>query len=385
MHIEQDSMSAGFRGMRLLALALVAATTTGCTINSGLRNQIDRGDVPPIPGLEVVQVTAEVLVGNAQSAPVAREIPEGLRPLGSEGDSYTYRVGVGDVLRVVVWEHPELNNPSGQSQGDAASAGRLVEADGTLYFPYIGNVKAAGLTSGELRAQIAQKLGKFIRDPQIDVRVTEFRSQRVYVTGEVAAPNAVYLTDTVHGVLDAITSAGGFTTLSNRYLVRLTRDGVTTELPIGELRRGDIRANVRLQAGDLINVPDVSEDKVFLLGEFAAQKTLIRQRAEMSLAEALTQGGGLDKAGANPRAVFVFRRNPEPAPSVAGTRANPLPKVYLLDMTRAESLLLAERFPLESRDVVYVAATDFSKYNRLLNQLLPTVSAYFQLDRLIND
>lgn len=377
---------------RASALAFLALAVSGCTINSGLRNEIDRGNVP-VPGLEVVFVTPEVIL--AQDTPrSAPSVPATLRALGAEDETYNYRIGVGDVLRIVIWEHPELNNPSGQAQGDSASSGRLVEADGTLYFPYIGSVQAAGLTPGELRTQVAQKLSKFIRDPQVDVRVAEFRSQRVYVTGEVGKPSTIYLTDTMHGVFDAVAVAGGFIATSNRYRVQLTRDGITTELPIGDVNSGDGSANVRLKAGDLINVPDISNDKIFLLGEFTAQKTLIRQRSDMSLAEALTQGGGLDKLGANPGAIFVFRRSQSTVPArpplaiageVQATTASLMPKVFLLDMRRAESLLLAERFALEPRDVVYVAATDFSKYNRLLAQLLPTVSAYFQLDRLIND
>lgn len=373
---------------RSLGLLVTLASLVSCTVIPGMRNEIDRGDVP-IPGLEVIQVTPEVVLAEALAEAKAPR-PETLPPAADSADPYIYRLGPGDVVRVVVWEHPELNNPSGQAQGDAASSGRLIEPDGTMFFPYVGAVKAAGLSPAELRQQIAKPLSKFIRDPQVDVRVTDFRSQRVYVTGEVTQPGPVFLSDTPMGTLDAIASKGGFTELSNRHRAVLTRNGVATQLHVGDQNRADERVNVRLQAGDVIHIPDMSNDKIFLLGEFASQKTIVMGRSDISLAEALTQGGGLDKLGGNAAAIFIFRRREPPPPSASGEAATQpglewLPKVYALDLTRAESLLLAERFPLQSRDVVYISATDFSKYNRVLGQLLPTVSAVFQLDRLINN
>ncbi len=381
----------------LLPLATLATvlSLSACSILPGMRNQIDSADAndKPIPGLEVVPLTAEVLFAEALKSAAATRAA-GLQTVPESSDPYVYRIGTGDVIRVVIWEHPELNNPSGQAQGDSASSGRIIEPDGTMFFPYIGTIKAAGLTTSELRQKIAGPLAKFIREPQIDIRVTEFRSQRIYVTGEVNQPGPLFLTDTPVGALDVIASKGGFTELSNRNRVQLTRDGVVTQLYFGDLERGDARANVRLKAGDLLNVPDISNDKIFLLGEFNTQKTIVRGRSEISLAEALTQGGGLDKIGANAAAIFIFRRRELPAAPTPDTdtgeqkdplAAQLLPKVFALDLTRAESLLLAERFPLQARDVVYVSATDFSKYNRVLGQLLPTVSTYFQLDRLINN
>jgi len=382
--------------MRHLAVAALAALASGCTIYPGLRNQIDRGEVP-VAGVEVVEVTPDVVFQEAmlEASTVRREE---LAQINTQTDPQGYRLGPGDVIRVVIWEHPELNNPSGQAQGDAASSGRLIEPDGTVFFPYVGKIKAAGLTPSELREKIAGPLSKLIREPQVDIRVTDFRSQRVYVTGEVATPGPLFLNDSTVVALDAIASKGGFTELSNRNQVLLTRDGVTTKLGLGDSSRADARTTVQLKAGDIVHVPDISDNKIFLLGEFVTQKTLLQGRTSISLAEALTQGGGLDKLGANAKAIFVFRRKTdskaeglnvsassetglspvsEEAPSI-------LPKVYALDMTRAESLLLAERFPLKPRDVVYVASTDFSKYNRIINQLLPTISTYFQLDRLIN-
>lgn len=397
---------AGLGSVQQISTLALVLLCSGCSIVPGMRNEIDRGSVSS-PDVDIIELTPEVVVGEALLEGTAPRFDDvsALRTTQAE-DQAGYRLGPGDVIRVVVWEHPELNNPSGQAQGDAASSGRLVEPDGTVYFPYVGKIKAAGMTPSDLRAEISKSLTRIIREPQVDVRVTEFRSQRVYVTGEVTTPGPMFLNDSPIGALDAIASKGGFTELSNRNRILLTRSGVTTSLGVGDSTRPDPRTSIHLKDGDQLHIPDIADDKIFLLGEFATQKTILQGRSTISLAEALTEGGGLERAGSNAKAVFIFRRKaelapsrqqglalaaglssgatPAPAVSLEDQRSNLLPKVYALDMTRAESLLLAERFPLKPRDVVYVASTDFSKYNRIIGQLLPTITAYFQLDRLIN-
>lgn len=391
------------RASRLLHTEVLLACTaavfvSACTITPGMRNEIDRGEIS-VPGIKVIEVTPEVVLNEAlaTSASTAADVPAWLSERKIDADGY--RLGTGDVVRIVVWDHPELNNPSGQAQGDSASSGRLVEPDGKLFFPYIGRIQAAGLTPTQLRQDIIAALSKFIKEPQIDVRITEFRSQRVYVTGEVSSPGPIFLNDVPVAALDAIASKGGFTELSNRRRILLTRDGVTADLHADELIYADAKNGVFLKAGDIVNIPDISDDKIFLLGDFVTQKTILQGRTTVSLAEAITQGGGLDRLGANAKAIFIFRRNESAASaankdassdgSAAGLSADEklhfAPKVYAMDLTRAESLLLAERFSLKPRDVVYIASTDFSKYNRIISQLLPTISTYFQLDRLINN
>ena len=95
-----------------------------------------------------------------------------------------YRIGPGDVLLIVVWDHPELTNALGEFR-DAATSGQQVGEDGSLYYPYIGTIQAAGKTTTELRRILTAQLSDYIQNPQLDVRVAAYRSQKVYVVGEV--------------------------------------------------------------------------------------------------------------------------------------------------------------------------------------------------------
>lgn len=362
----------------LLKLALIgaAAFQSACSIMPGMRNDVDNGSADEV---EIVSITPQLIAEDIgrQRASDGAGLPEALQPVSAGAVGYQYRVGPGDVLTIIVWDHPELTMPMGQT-GDPASAGRLIARDGTMFYPNVGTFQAAGKTLAEVRTHLTRELARVIREPQVDVRVAAYRSQRVYLTGQIAQPGVIFLDDEPKGILDAINERGGLTPTANRTSVTLSRGGESYALDLAALyARGQQGFNVMLKPGDVIHVGDAAGQKVFMLGELNREQTLPIVDGRMSLAEALSTAGGLQTTSANPRAIFVFR-----APVSADA---PKPRVYAMDLTRADSLILAEQFSLQPRDVVYVASTDFSKYNRVIGQLLPTISSVFQIDRLTSD
>ncbi|EKD92428.1 MAG: hypothetical protein ACD_29C00012G0002 [uncultured bacterium] len=119
-----------------------------------------------------------------------------------------YRVGPYDILNVIVWDHPELTTITTQLSG-ASQSGFLVSAQGTIAFPFAGTFKVSGLTLPEIQAKIAQKISKYIRTPQVTVRVAAFRSQEAQLLGEVGAQVVIPLNDKPTSILDALNSVGG--------------------------------------------------------------------------------------------------------------------------------------------------------------------------------
>ena len=106
------------------------------------------------------------------------------RPKSERGE---YRVGPGDILSIIVYDHPELTIPAGE-QRSAADTGNLVNPDGTIFYPYTGRIRVDGQTVDEIRENITTLLSEYIRDPQIEVRVAQFNSTFVFVTGAVNKP-----------------------------------------------------------------------------------------------------------------------------------------------------------------------------------------------------
>jgi len=303
--------------------------------------------------------------------------------------AYEYRVGPQDVLQVTVWDHPELTTPAGQFR-TAADTGNLVRQDGTIFYPYIGIVPVAGKTLEQVRRLLAKKLSKYIRNPQVDVRVAAFRSQKVYVSGEVVKPGMQPITDEPLYVLDAIQAAGGVqstglaATEADLEHVKLNRDGtVHTINVLAMLLGGDLSENIRLRAGDVLHVPDNFNNKVFVMGEVNKPASLLIHNGRMTLAEALGDVGGVDMATSNPGRIYVIRGGDlTAAADKTDTTDQPgklaasfKPVIYQLDADSPDALILADQFDLHAHDVVFVSTAEIVRWGRLLNQLQGTIQS----------
>ena len=125
----------------------------------------------------------------------------------------TYHVGPYDILNVIVWDHPELTTVSSQMSTPDQS-GLLVTSDGTISFPFAGTFKVAGLSLPQIEKLIEKRISKYIRHPQVTVRVVTFRSKEAQVLGEVGGQRTIPLTDKPMSLLDALNQAGGTSVLS---------------------------------------------------------------------------------------------------------------------------------------------------------------------------
>jgi polysaccharide biosynthesis/export protein len=157
-----------------------------------------------------------------------------------------YVIGADDALHISVWKEAELTETL------------PVRPDGKISMPLVGDVQAAGLTPIQLGESISDKLKKYISDPRVTVVVTDMKSQRVYVLGEVLKPGAMPLLPDMT-VLQALASAG-FTQFANTkgiYILR-TVNGKQQKIPVPykQLLKGEgINQNIMLKPGDTIVVP----------------------------------------------------------------------------------------------------------------------------------
>jgi polysaccharide export outer membrane protein len=361
-----------FKRAILGGLLAASALMSGCAITPGLHVSADEKHSDTQPGYAVIEITPAVIA--AQSQQIASSTPSELVAANPGAAPAEYVVGPGDVLQIVVWDHMELTNPFGAVTRDPVSSGQLIAADGTIYFPYVGVFKAGGMTTKGVRDYIAEKLASVVNKPQVDVRVAAYRSNRIQVTGEVKNPGTVTLDDTTKGLLEALNERGGLSPTASRRTALLIRDGKSYEIDIAGLLSGNTPAiNPLLKAGDIVHVPDANNDQIFVLGELPKQGPVMMSQQQLTLTEALAKSGGLDRLSADDSGVLVFRRPDKPEDPA---------QIFALDISKPEGLLLAGEFPLQSRDVVYVKATKFAQYNLIISQLLPTITAVYQLRRL---
>lgn len=275
---------------------------------------------------------------------------------------WNYRVGVGDVLDVVVWDHPDLTQPSG-SQRTPQESGQRVQADGTFFYPYVGQISARGRTPEAIRDDLAQRLAKFIPDPQVGVRVVGYKSQAVSVTGEVKAPSRQPLSDVPLTLLDAIDAAGGLTDEADARSVKLRRGGRSYTVDMQAfLEQGVGANNPVLQNGDVVSVGKQETQEAYLLGQIVKPATIDLTRENITLTQALTRVGGLREDQADARGIFVFRDTPMGI------------TVFQLDASTPVAFLLGTRFTILPQDVIYVTTAPLYQWNRTISQILPSLT-----------
>ncbi|WP_245754627.1 polysaccharide biosynthesis/export family protein [Candidatus Accumulibacter aalborgensis] len=366
--------------LRLLLACIVAVSLlSACALVPGnapftVRDQsevkmpVHTGEELAPANVKVKPITAELIIDMYKVARPTRAVgsSDSSGPVRSQVDratptlDYNYTLGPGDIISIIVWDHPELTVPAGSFR-TAEQAGTVVDDNGTIFYPYVGIIKVEGKTTREVRDILTRKLAKYIEKVQLDVRMAMFRSKRVYVVGEVAKPGIQEINDVPMTVLEAVNRAGGFTPEADYSLVLLSRRGTTYRVDIQAMYQdGATEQNVLLEPGDIVNVSDRSFNKIFVLGEVVKPGSMVMNKKRSTLAEALSDAGYIHQDRANPRWIYVMRGDSE------------TPELFHLDGASPDAMLLADRFPLRPRDIIYVDAADIVRWNRVITNLLPT-------------
>ncbi len=383
MTVTRRLASSGPLAPLMLALVLSGCALIAPGIGVSVRHADESvsGDVADFEAFEPVvhKITPELLVEHRRRRQGRHFNPGRFPPRRELVEGYSYRIGRGDVLSVIVWNHPELSNPMGTTTG-AEGIGRLVRSDGTIFFPFAGTVRVEGLGTEAVRREITERLRPYIEDPQVDVRVVTFRSQKVYVTGEVSKPGAVYLDDRPLTILDAVARVQGLLPTADRRSAQLTRDGEQRTVDLLWLYATGDEDEV-LRDGDVLHVPEDDFNLVFVMGEVSSQSTVPMRRGRLTLAEAISAAEGLQIGTADTRRIVVIRG--EPVYCEEGVLEGIRPVIYQLDGRRASALVLAEAFDLEPRDIVFIPASTFVRWNRVIDQILPTIQTLWMTDRII--
>lgn len=158
-------------------------------------------------------------------------------------DPNKYLIGPEDVLFIRVWREPDFTSPA------------AVRPDGKITMPLIGDVQAGDQTPMQLTKAITELLGKYINNPDVNVIVTDVRSKKYYIDGEVNKPGT-YLLVTPTTILEALSNAGGFRDFANTKKIRILRQSNILHFNYKDVSRGkNLEQNIKVEPGDHIIVP----------------------------------------------------------------------------------------------------------------------------------
>jgi polysaccharide export outer membrane protein len=351
-----------------------ADTNTRTSITLGQYVPADANNPPQ--GV-IVPITPALVQAQAQTR--QREVPANVTRLFAKPKPYT--IGPSDIIGVVVYDHPELLPGAGtvisqqaDPTGISSAPGFIVGADGQVSFPFIGRVKVEGLTESEASDLFRERLARFIKEPQVTVRIASFRSRRAYVEGEVRLPGTQIFTDVPMTLPEAINRAGGITAAGDRSFVTLTRGNQSTLINLMQLQEAGINPNqILLESGDLVTVRSREDSKVFVMGEILRPSALLMRNGRLSLNEALGEAGGPNLNTANTGQIYVIRNTAE------GT-----PAIFHLNASAPTALALAETFPLRPRDVVYIDPVPLVNWNRVISLILPSATVLNTTRSIVN-
>jgi polysaccharide export outer membrane protein len=347
------SACAALPGMNMQALSGPTTSTTSEAAQPSAQMPIAEIDIPLIKQMRA----AERDTASSASLLVAQPTP--------------YVLGTGDVLNITVWDHPELaaaqlTAPQSAPRAADPVAGFVVDEQGDLMFPYAGRVHVAGLRADEAQAALAKSLTKSFVEPQVTLRVASYRAAQIYVDGEIQSPGPQSINDIPMGLYEAISRAGGFSPAADQSRMVLVRGGISHKINLAQmLDRGQNPSDIVLKSGDVLRIPARDESGVFVMGEVNKPTTAMPMKnGRLTLADALAQAGSVSTTSSDPGHVYVVR----------DTLAD-VPKVFHLDARSPVSMILANQFDLQPRDVVYVDTNNLVRFSRVLSLLMPAINA----------
>ncbi len=366
------------------------AFTTGCTVipGSGLPT---RNKTVVYHENDSTDSAANSLDERVAIHPITLNLVESMRlpkrfaqsnpALNAQKAGHRYQVGSGDVLNIAVWSHTDLATPSPTSsinpQSRQVSNGVWVDEAGYIFYPLAGKIYVRGKTLPEVQSLLSGRLKRYLKNPQISVNVTEFRSQRVTVSGAVTQAGQLPITNVPITLLDAIDLAGGVAENADTRNIKWTHNGVDSTISLQDiLQYGDLSQNHLLSNGDIIYVPSSANSQVYVMGEVGRQATLPMGNHGLTLTRALGNASGMTQALADASGVFVIRNMP-------ADREKPI-HIYQLNLKDASAYALGNQFQLQAEDVVYVTAAPVTRWNRVVSQLTNSISNVNSLDNTFN-
>ena len=357
------------RKTQLAFLLTCGLALTSCAVTSGLQTY----DLPTEgiyqtelgTSVNVIRLTQESIL---VVQPAIQNIQKDYAHLFNSSHQ-NYRLSSGDILSIYLWAYPEISGNNSDEK-----SGYQIDSQGYIQFPMLGRYKATGKSLTQVNTELRSQLSRYLKTPDVIVRVLSYQGQRYSVQGNVMKGGQFYLSDQPVSVYTALGMAGGvIAQQGDNASMTLVRQGRSYQLNSLELEKAGLSLhNLLIQPNDTLYVNNRENQKIYVMGESGKNQSLPLRDQGMSLSDVLGESLGLNPLSASRSKVYVVRSQPNTAHT----------EVYQMDLTSIADFGLANQFKMRSNDIVYVDATGLVRWQRIINQIVPFSNAIYSFDRL---
>ena len=333
---------------------------SACSNSTGFKSE-PKSSNPKKIGLEQRGVTLKfhnLNKINTASLPKFEEIKknknEKIIKLMQENEYY-YTIGAGDVINVSITDIEDIDGSY------------TISPKGDVTIPYAGQVVIDGKTKEEAQSFINEVLKTFYQEPETIVKIEQYNSAYVYITGAINRPLSILLSEQPLKILDALIRAGYVKDQKSYMKTALLRRGDEVfEIDLFELlNKNNTDLDIFLRKDDVLHVSESDTDQAYAFGEFTTSGPISVYK-DLTLTELLATKG-INKATAKTKNIYVMREDLTKFLHI---------DIYSINLNNPAALLAANNFYILPNDIVFIPSTKLVKWNNVISLLTPSETLF---------
>ncbi len=343
-----------------LRFALLFIVITSCALSPGFKKEPTSKN-PKKMGLEQNGVSLmfyDLNKMNASSLPrvddLKKNSEEKLKELIAD-DQYYYTLGYGDVINISLTDIEDIDGSY------------TISPDGSVTIPYVGQVVIQDKTKEEAQQFINDILKDFYKEPETIVKIEAYNSSYVYLTGSIARPQSILLSEQPLKLLDSLMRAGYVKdqkTYNKKALLRRGNEVYDIDL-YQLLNLNKTELNFYLRKEDVLHIKESDVDQAYAFGEFSRPGPVSVYK-DLTLTEMLATQG-INQASAKQKAIYVLREDVTKFLHI---------DIYEIDIRNPAALVAANNFYILPNDIIFIPSTGLVEWNKIITLLTPSESLF---------